>query len=53
MSNDIKPELQIVEIEPDKAQQERSEIAIRYQILNERLDAIIKRIQQRKSESSN
>jgi hypothetical protein len=53
MTKDQEPELQIVEIDPDKIKQERSEIAIRYQILNERLDAIIQRIKQRKSESSN
>lgn len=52
MRNDKEPELQIVEIEPDKTS-ERDELAIRYQILNERLDAIISRIKRRKSETSN
>lgn len=51
MTKDVEPELQIIEIEPEK--ETPSDIAIRYQILNERLDEILSKIKQRKSETSN
>lgn len=51
MDRDKEPELQIVEIEPEP--EPVSDIVIRYQILNERLNAILHRIQQRKPKTSN
>lgn len=52
MDRDKEPELQIVEIEPER-EQDKDQLAIEYQILNEKLDAIIQRIKQRKSKTTN